>query len=414
MLIVQASSGLYYAVQYDGTNGAEIVSALHGTDSSTTAGVLSFRSFIMRAGGLLNSGHRFRVPIGYWIVWVDDVNPYVVGGPLTPAEFEDQYQVCDCSATSGAILALQVAMAALQASLAATDISLAATQASLTATQVSLAATQASLTLTQTSLVGTQTDVTTLQTNVTTIQNTLLNFPAGNITTGTLPYQRLGGTIAEADTVAFNRATLVNPGTAADAWQFRYNGTRTLYANEYNLLRVRGVPDDQVVARFMSNFARDGGVTAILQASLSNASSHLFQVLGNGDILSTGGLSMLPTAPVAVTFNGAAGTANAALISDGAATGAPYPVTTTLQASDNRVYLDGAVANPTGVAIAGGVVLFTVTAAHRPTAWTQRAARTSTVLQARVTIKPNGEVVADQALAPLATLSFDGMNWRKA
>lgn len=386
MLIVQASSGLYYAAQYDGTNGAEIVTALHATDSSTAAGVLSFRSFIMRAGGLLNSGHQFRVPLGYWVVWVDADNPYVVGAPLTNAEFEDQYQICDCSATSGAILALQVAMAALQSSLAAT-------QVDVTALGIALASTQA---------------------DVTTIEATLLAFNAGDITTGTLPYQRLGGTIAEADTVVFNRATLVDPPSAADTWRWTYNGVRTVYGNEYNLLRVRGIPDDQVPARFMSNFGRDGLSTAILQASLSNATSHLFQVLGNGDILSTGGLSMLPTAPVAVTFNGAAGTANAALISDGALTGAPYPVTTILQASDNRVYLDGAVANPTGVSIAGGTVLFTIAAAHRPTAWTQRIGRTSTALQVRVTIKPNGEVVADQALAPLATLSFDGMNWRKA
>lgn len=101
MLIVQESSGLYRAVQYDGTNGAEIVAALRATDVSSSAGVLTFRSFIMRAGGLLNSGHRFMLPLGFWIVWLDEANPYVVGGPLTPAEFEDQYQICDCSATTG-------------------------------------------------------------------------------------------------------------------------------------------------------------------------------------------------------------------------------------------------------------------------------------------------------------------------
>jgi hypothetical protein len=59
-------------------------------------------------------------------------------------------------------------------------------------------------------------------------------------------------------------------------------------------------------------------------------------------------------------------------------------------------------------------VLFTVTNAHRPTAWTQRIVRTSTALQARLTVKPNGEAVLDQALAAAATVSFDGVNWRKA
>ena len=358
MLIVQESSGLYNAVQYDGTNGAEVVAALRATDVRSFAGVLTFRSFIMRTGGLLTSAHRFQMPLGHWIVWVDGVNPYVVGGPMTQSEFDDQYQICDCSATNGAILSLQVAVAAIVAELNA--------------------------------------------------------FDAINITAGTLPYQRLGGTIAEADTVVFNRATLADPGSAADTWRFAYNGVRTIYANEYNLLRVRGVPDDQVPARFMSNAARDGLSTPIMQASLSNASSHLFQVLGNGDIQAAGGLSMLPTAPVAVTFNGAAGTANAVTISDGSASGTPYPVTTTYNAADNRVYLDGSVANPTGVSIPGGTILFTITAAHRPAFWAQFAGRTSTVLATRITVKPGGEVVLDQALAAGATLSFDGRNWRKA
>lgn len=386
MLIVQESSGLYRAVQYDGTNGAEIIAALHGTNSNSFAGTLEFRSFIMRAGGLLNSGHLFRMAIGEWIVWVDDVNPYVVAGPMTNGEFEARYQICDCSATSGAILGLQVAVAALQAALITTNVNVAAIAVSLTATQA----------------------------DVTAIQAELLAFNAVNITIGTLPYQRLGGSILEADTVAFNRPTLVDPGTAADAWRFTYNGVRTLYANEYNLLRVRGIPVDQVPARIMSNAARDGLTTAIFQASLSNASSHLFQVLGNGDIQSAGGLSMLPTAPVGVTFNGAAGTANAGTISDGAASGTPYPVTTTLQAANNRVYLDGSVVNSTGVPIVGGTTLFTVDAAHRPAFWAQFPGRTSTVLATRITVKPTGAVVIDQALAAGATLSFDGHNWRKA
>jgi hypothetical protein len=239
---------------------------------------------------------------------------------------------------------------------------------------------------------------------------------AAQITSGILPYQRLAGTIPEnATVVLYDRPTLVTPGTAADAWQWLYEGNRTVYGNEYNLLRVRGVPDFQVPTRFMSNAARDGSSTlAIMQASLSDAVSHLFQVMGDGDILGPGGASMIPTTPTAVTFNAVAGTADATLISDGSNTGTPYPVTTILEEANNRVHLDGSVVNPTGVSIPGGTVLFTVTNAHRPTAWTQRIGRTSTVLQTRITIKPNGECVLDQPLAAGATLSFDGVNWRKA
>ena len=223
----------------------------------------------------------------------------------------------------------------------------------------------------------------------------------------------LSGVIAEDQVVVFNRPTLVTPGTADDMWQFRYNDNRTTYVNEFACLRVRGVPDDQVPVRFMSNAARDSTAHPIFQVSLSDAATHEFQVFANGDIHAAGGLSMLPTTPVGVTFNGVAGTANAALISDGSATGAPYAVATTLMSADNRVYLDGAVANPTGVSITGGTVLFTVTAAHRPAAWTQRIVRTSTVLQARLTVKPNGDAVLDQPLAAGATVSFDGVNWRR-
>lgn len=235
------------------------------------------------------------------------------------------------------------------------------------------------------------------------------------ITSGTLPYQRLAQTIIESQVaLLFNRPTLVTPGTAADTWQMLYNNNRTIYGNEYNLLRVRGVPEDQVVARFMSNFARDGLTTGILQASLSNASSHLFQVLGNGDILGPGGASMLPTAPVGVTYNGSLG--NAALITDGSAnTGAPYPVTTTLFAADNRVYLDGSIANNGAGSITGGTLLFTIAAAHRPASWVQFNVRTSTTLSTRVTIRgATGQVFADQSLAVGATLSLDGLNYRKS
>lgn len=222
---------------------------------------------------------------------------------------------------------------------------------------------------------------------------------------------RQSGTVPESMTTTINRPTLVTPGTAADVWQFSYNGNRVTYANEYACLRVRGVPDDQIPARFMSHNTRDGTAHPIFQVSLANGSTHVFQVLANGDILSTGGLSLIPTAPQVPVFTAPA--VSASLISDGAATGAPYGLSTTLHASDNRVFMDGAVVNGGGAPIAGGTVLFTVVAAHRPTSWVQFSCRTSTTLSARATLKPNGTLILDQPLAAGATCSFDGANWRK-
>lgn len=254
-----------------------------------------------------------------------------------------------------------------------------------------------------------------LQGQVTTLQGQILNIDAAWITTGTLAYQRLGGDIVEADTVAFNRPTLVNPPTAADMWQFRYNGNRVVYANEYACLRVRGIPDNQVPARFMSNAARDNTTLPTFQVGLSDATTHWFQVLADGQILGPNSLSMLPSTSAAVAFTGNMG--NAALINDGVAinTGAPYAVTTTLHASDNRVYLDGNMANNGGVAIPAQTTLFTIAAAHRPTAWTQFSLRSSTNLAVRLTVKgATGIVVADQSMAAGATLNLDGLNYRKA
>lgn len=258
--------------------------------------------------------------------------------------------------------------------------------------------------------------VVVLDGEVNALQVGINNLDASQITTGTLAYQRLGGTIAEADTVSFNRATLVNPGTAADTWSFTYNGVRVVYTNEYNCLRVRGIPDLQVPARFMSHVTRDNTSLPTFQVGLSDATTYWFQVLADGSVLGPNGLSMLPTAPVAVTYV-AAGAGNAATINDGnvANTGAPYAVTTTLEAANRRVHLDGSMANNSGVAIAAQTTLFTVDAAHRPTAWVQFTGRTSTNLACRITVKgATGAVCIDQSLAAGATLSFDGANWRKS
>lgn len=386
MLTVQPSSGLYFAVQYTGLNGPEIATALRATDYQSSAGQIRFKSFIMRTGGLLTSGHQFTVAIGQWVVWAQESNtPYVIAPPLSDEEFAQQYQV---AATAADIAALQAEVAALDGRVDTLDVTMGA--------------------------VVTTVNIHTGQ--ISDLAAGLANISATQITSGILPPARLSGTIPEnATVVLWNRPTLADPPTAADSWQWLYNGNRTVYGNEYNLLRVRGVPEDQVVARFMSNFARDGLATAILQATLSNGTSHMFQVLGNGDILAAGGLSMLPTAPVAVAFN-AAGLASAPLITDGSAsTGAPYPVTTTLQAANNRVFMSGSAANTSGVSIPGGTLLFTINAAHVPAAWVQFTGRTSTTLSPRITIRGNtGQVYIDQALAAGATLSFDGLNYRKA
>lgn len=119
----------------------------------------------------------------------------------------------------------------------------------------------------------------------------------------------------------------------------------------------------------------------------------------------------VPTKLNVTSFTGT--TASAALISDGAATGAPYVLATNYDQSRNRVTMDGAISNTGGVSITGGTVLFNVNALHVPTAWVQFNERTSTTLSARVTIKPDGTVRLDQPLAAGATCSFDGLNWAK-
>ena len=223
----------------------------------------------------------------------------------------------------------------------------------------------------------------------------------------------LGGVIAEDQTVAFNRPSLVDPPTAADMWQYQYNGNRVTYANEFACLRVRGISEDQTPVRFMSHATRDNTAHPILQVSLSNASTHKFQVLANGDIQAANGASMLPSTPIAVTYAGTVG--NAATITDGAAgSGAPYPVTSTYTASDNRVWLDGSLANTGGVAIPAQTTLFTIDAAHRPTSWVQFPGRTSTNLAVRITVKgATGAVCVDQSFAAGATVALDGANYRK-
>jgi hypothetical protein len=348
-----------------------------------------------------------------------DLLPLATTMPCTP-DGTPCAPIGSIAAIEAEIAALELLVADLQADVDAMELQIAAIDAQildLQAADVDLDARVDVLEITQGALVVTvnihTNQIGIIQADILALQTALNNIDASQIVSGTLAYQRLGGTIAEADTVVFNRATLVNPGTAADAWQFQYNGNRTLYANEYNLLRVRGIPDVQVPARFMSHVTRDGTTLPIMQATLSDAATHMFQVLGNGDILAAGSLSMLPST-LAVAFTGTM--ANAALINDGnvANTGAPYAATTTYIPADNRVSMDGNVTN-TGVSIPAQTTLFTVNAAHRPTAWVQFSVRTSTGLSVRLTLKgATGVVVADQAFATNMTLMLDGLNFRKA
>lgn len=253
-----------------------------------------------------------------------------------------------------------------------------------------------------------------LQAAIDTLTTGLANINASQIVAGTLDYLRLGGTIAELQQVVYNRATLVDPPNALDMWRFTYNAVRAFYVNEYGCGRARSPLQDQVAFRAMPHVSADGTSQAISQSSLSNASTHLFQVLANGDILAAGGLSMLPSAPVGVSFAGTTGTPGT--ISDGGAgTGAPYALSTVYVPSDNRVWIDGAITNTGGSNIVAQTTLFTITAAHRPAAWTQFTARTSTNLACKVTVKDSaGSVCLDQLLGPGVTVSFDGANFRKA
>lgn len=254
-----------------------------------------------------------------------------------------------------------------------------------------------------------------LQSAINTLTTGLANINASQITAGTLSYLRLGGTIAELQQVVYNRATLVDPPNALDMWRWTYNAVRAFYVNEYGCGRARSPLQDQVSFRAMPNVLADGTAQAIMQASLSNATTHLFQVLANGDILAPGGLSMLPSAPVGVSFVGT--TATPATISDGGAgSGAPYALSTVYVPSDNRTWIDGAITNTSGVNITAQTTLFNITAAHRPaSAWAQFTGRTSTNLAVKCTVKGStGAVCTDQILGPAVTLSFDGANFRKA
>lgn len=354
--------------------------------------------------------------------------PAVEFADLTPVEPADgsgctpDGTACAPISVLADIAALQAEIDALQLELDNVEVDVAAINAQITVINGQIT----SLNTTVSALVGqvntispivfaNQAAITVLQGQVATLQSQITNIDAAWITSGTLAYQRMGGNVPENATVTlWNRPTLITPGTALDSWQFYYNGVRTVYGNEYNLFRVRGIPDVQVPARIMSNLARDNTTLPTFQVTLSDATTHWFQVLANGDILAAGSLSMLPSAALTVAFTGTMG--NAATINDGnvANTGAPYPATSTYYASGNRVYLDGNVANNGGAPIPAQTTLFTINAAHVPARWAQFTTRTSNNLAVRLTVKgATGVVVADQAMAVGATMNLDGFNFRK-
>lgn len=111
-LIVQDSTGLYRATQYDGTNADELVTALQALNPSTSGGVLAFTAAWARGAQQLQ-GHRFNVPTTYWVVWADLPIPYVVA-VVSAADFPLLYTVaCDCAAIEADMTSLQAAVAAL-------------------------------------------------------------------------------------------------------------------------------------------------------------------------------------------------------------------------------------------------------------------------------------------------------------
>lgn len=346
---------------------------------------------------------------------IDALEAEVAGFGAMFDEIETQLDALsdDVATNAAAIADLQAQITTINGDITTLNNQIVALQTALATLQGQVATNTANIATNTANIATNTTNIATNTADIATLQGQILNINAAWITSGILPFARLAGTIPENSTVTlWNRPTLVSPGTAADSWQWLYNGVRTVYGNEYNLLRVRGIPDVQVPVRFMSNLARDNTTLATFQVSLSDAATHWFQVLANGDILGPNGLSMLPSTASPVVFTAPAG--NAATISDGTGTGAPYALTTTLMAANNRVFLDGAVANNGGANIVGGTVLFTVVAAHRPAAWVQFNERTSTTLSARVTIRPDGTCRIDQQLAIGATFSLDGLNYRKA
>ncbi len=88
-------------------------------------------------------------------------------------------------------------------------------------------------------------------------------------------------TVAEAASVVVNRPTLVTPGTAADVWQFTYNGTRAGYANEYGCLRSRSPVANQYAFRAQSHAS--AGATQAIGSFATSDNTDQFVTLVNGD-----------------------------------------------------------------------------------------------------------------------------------
>jgi hypothetical protein len=95
-------------------------------------------------------------------------------------------------------------------------------------------------------------------------------------------------------------------------------------------------------------------------------------------------------------------------------TGAPFALGSQLVPVLGRVFLRGTVFNNTGSSMAAQSTLLTLPEAHWPAAWVQFSGRTSSDLSARITVKTDGVLVLNQALANQAMLPLDGLSFNIA
>ncbi len=236
-----------------------------------------------------------------------------------------------------------------------------------------------------------------------------------------------GSTVTETEVVEIHRPEIEgDPSEAEDMWRWLYMGVRGFYINEFGCGRARDPEGDQISFRAMAH-ALAGPNQTIFQVALSDLTEK-FGVDVSGDArlardllvgrdIKANGLSLLPGSLVTFTLpTGVQGADVAKPINDGNVgnTGAPPALGAVLSAALRRVWLQGAIFNNSGGNLTAQTTLATLPVGVRPGAWEQFPARTSTNLAARVTVKPNGVIVMDQALADQAFVSIGGFNFAPA
>lgn len=188
------------------------------------------------------------------------------------------------------------------------------------------------------------------------------NHAGSAITTGTVAHARLSQDVAEAETVTFNRPTMVDPNTALDVWRFSYNGQRTGYANEYGNLRSRGAPD-QVAFRCQCHSTDNGTSQVILDVTLADNTTQ-FSVDALGDCRCTRdlyvGRNVIYTN--AWTAPSSYGTGIAGSV------GSPYYDVGARLEAGGRVFLRGRVITTAGTSYSADATILTLPAGLRPAA----------------------------------------------